>query len=126
MIIFGGSRSGCGVMGCLPLLVLGMVVMLLVLVLNGGSVFFSPSDSHRGCGGPDDPRRALLYLSEANSRVSGFHAPRYPALTQCLSWFRSRFGSKSYHCYAATRSQETASEQMPAGVTAWRPHFTRQ
>jgi hypothetical protein len=31
MIVFGGSRgSGCGALGCLPLLLLGVVITILV------------------------------------------------------------------------------------------------
>jgi hypothetical protein len=40
MIFFGGSRAGCGPLGCLPLLLLAVVITILVLVLTGGSVFF--------------------------------------------------------------------------------------
>jgi hypothetical protein len=40
MIIFGGSRGGCGMMGCLPLVLVAIVITSVVLALSGGSVFF--------------------------------------------------------------------------------------
>lgn len=36
MIVFGSSRGGCGLLGCLPLLLVGLLVTLLVLVFSGG------------------------------------------------------------------------------------------
>jgi hypothetical protein len=41
MIVFrGGPGGGCSVLGCLPLLLIGVVITILVLVLSGGHMFF--------------------------------------------------------------------------------------
>jgi hypothetical protein len=41
MIFFGGSRGGgCGLFGCLPLLLITVVIAIIVLLLSGGNVFF--------------------------------------------------------------------------------------
>jgi hypothetical protein len=40
VIVFGGPRAGCGLAGCLSMLVVATALSVLVLVLSGGHVFF--------------------------------------------------------------------------------------